>query len=229
MNAKTTTPLEDEELTSALPPEEEELSSGNGRLAIIVALLVGVVVLGYALLPAQTTRRIANAMPIMELGEASVTGHRIAEPAKAEAPAEEAATAPAVANQETSRAATVAAASVGKPAAVVAAPAPEPVAIEPVPAAAPAAEAAPATVAISGRILDEDGYPLAGATVMLKGSRKATGTDANGNYTLEVPAGDNTLVYGYGGYEDQEVHTRNSQAQNVTLVPRENAPRRRRR
>lgn len=228
MNAKTTTPLEDEKTTGTLPPEEEDLSSGNSRLAIIVALLVAVVVLGYALLPAQTTRRIANAMPIMELGEASVTGHRIAEPAKAADPDEDATAAPAVANKETGRA-TPAAMTASKPDAAVAAPAPEPVAIEPVPAATPAAEAAPATVAISGRILDEDGYPLAGATVMLKGSRKATGTDANGNYTLEVPAGDNTLVYGYGGYEDQEVHTRSSQAQNVTLVPRENAPRRRRR
>ncbi|WP_139922552.1 carboxypeptidase-like regulatory domain-containing protein [Hymenobacter sp. DG01] len=228
MNAKTTTPLEDEETTGTLPPEEE-LSSGNGRLAIIVALLVGVVVLGYVLLPSQTTRRIANAMPVMELGEASVTGHRISESAKAEAPGEDAtAAAPAPTNQGTNRAATAASVA-GKPEVAPATPAPEPVAIEPVPAAAPAAEAAPATVAISGRILDEDGYPLAGATVMLKGSRKATGTDANGNYTLEVPAGDNTLVYGYGGYEDQEVHTRNNQAQNVTLVPRENAPRRRRR
>lgn len=80
---------------------------------------------------------------------------------------------------------------------------------------------------LSGRILDEDGRPMAGATVLLKGSRKGTGTDANGVYTLEVPAGENALVYGYGGYVDQEVRTRGSQPVNVTLLPAEGTKRRR--
>lgn len=236
MNAKTTTPSEPEEVSPELLPEEDdELSSGNGRLAIIVGILVVVVMLGYVLLPAQATRRIVSAMPpIMQLGEANVTGHRppaetqAAEVAEAEP---EAATSAANANSKPESKAQVASAEPA-PAATTAADvaAPDPVAVEPVPAAAPAApEAAPATVTVSGRILDEEGHPLAGATVLLKGSRKATGTDANGNYTLEVPAGDNTLVYGYGGYEDQELHSRTGQTHNVTLLPREDAPRRRRR
>ncbi|GGG42958.1 carboxypeptidase-like regulatory domain-containing protein [Hymenobacter glacieicola] len=236
MDAKTTTPVEQDELTPDLNHEEEELSSGNGRLAIIVGIIVAVVVLGYVLLPAQATRRITNAMPIMELGEASVTGHREKEAAstteeetanKADAEAEAA----AVTKKSMNRSATAtpetgAATALAAPSADAAA---EPVAIEPVPAAPAATEASPATVTLSGRILDEEGQPLAGATVMLKGSRRVAGTDANGNYSIEVPAGDNTLVYGYGGYEDHEVHARNGQAQNVTLVPREDAPRRRRR
>ena len=94
--------------------------------------------------------------------------------------------------------------------------------------AAPEAPAAPANVTLSGRILDENGRPLAGATVLVKGSRKGTGTDANGNYSIEVPAGENALVYGYGGYQDQEVRTRGAQPVNVTLLPSENGKRRRR-
>lgn len=228
MNAEPTTPLETEEPALPLPEQEEEdLSSGNGRLAIIVGVIVAMVVLGYALLPTQTTRRLAAAMPIMQLGEANVTGHRTPEEAEAVA-----AGAPAVApvSVATGKPAARAAATPAAPseASAPAAAEAEPVAIEPVPAPE-AAEAAPATVSVSGRVLDEEGQPLAGATVMLKGTRKAAGTDANGNYTLEVPAGDNTLVYGYGGYEDQEVRTRNSPTHNVTLVPREEAPRRRRR
>ncbi|UOQ76969.1 carboxypeptidase-like regulatory domain-containing protein [Hymenobacter sp. 5516J-16] len=234
MNAKTPTPVEHDELMPDLNHEEDELSSGNGRLAIIVGIIVAVVVLGYVLLPAQATRRIANAMPIMELGEASVTGHREKEAAPAteeEATTETEANAEAATKKAASRSATAtpetaAATTLAAPGTEAAA---EPVAIEPVPAAPAAPEAAPATVTLSGRILDEEGQPLAGATVMLKGSRKVAGTDANGNYSIEVPAGDNTLVYGYGGYEDHEVHARNGQPQNVTLVPREDAPRRRRR
>ncbi|RPD48577.1 hypothetical protein DNI29_08155 [Hymenobacter sediminis] len=230
MNAKTTTPLETEEPALPLPHEEEEdLSSGNGRLAIIVGIIVAVVVLGYALLPTQATRRIAAAMPIMQLGEANVTGHRTPEEAKAAAATEDEVptTAPVAAGKPAAPAAPTPASGLNAEQPLVSTEA-EPVAIEPVPAAE-VTEVAPATVAISGRVLDEEGQPLAGATVMLKGTRKATGTDANGNYTLEVPAGDNTLVYGYGGYEDQELKARNTQTHTVTLVPREEAPRRRRR
>jgi hypothetical protein len=64
---------------------------------------------------------------------------------------------------------------------------------------------------------------------LLKGSRKGTSTDANGNYTLEVPNGENNLHYGYGGYEDQEMRIKGSQNGNVTLIPSEKSGRRGRR
>ncbi len=93
---------------------------------------------------------------------------------------------------------------------------------------APVASAAPATAPLVGRVLDEYGKPLVGATVLLKGSSKGTSTDAAGNYTLEVPAGENTLLYGYGGYEDEVVRTHAGLTVNVTLTPRPDAPKRRR-
>ena len=70
---------------------------------------------------------------------------------------------------------------------------------------APAAEAASEileiskvrTILLHGRILNEKGQPLAGATVLQKGTAYGTSTDANGNYSLRVPAGSQTtLQYG---------------------------------
>jgi hypothetical protein len=103
-------------------------------------------------------------------------------------------------------------------------PAAAPVAAEatPAPAAEPVAApapAAPATHTQAGRVLDENGRPLVGATVMLRGSTKGTSTDASGSYTLEVPNGENTFLVGYGGYEDETATSRDGQPLNVTLLP----------
>ncbi|RTQ45890.1 hypothetical protein EJV47_23970 [Hymenobacter gummosus] len=87
---------------------------------------------------------------------------------------------------------------------------------------APATEAASAIrmVTLKGRILDKSGKPLIGATVLQKGTRFGVSTDANGNYTMRVPAGQQTLVYGYGGYQDQELQVQNAAPTDVTLTPR---------
>ncbi|GAA4391505.1 carboxypeptidase-like regulatory domain-containing protein [Hymenobacter koreensis] len=83
--------------------------------------------------------------------------------------------------------------------------------------------AAMRTVTVRGRILDENGKPLVGATVLEKGSLRGVSTDANGNYSLRVLAGrPTTLAYGYGGYADDELQVRGNATNNVTLVPRDN-------
>ncbi|WP_151088672.1 carboxypeptidase-like regulatory domain-containing protein [Hymenobacter baengnokdamensis] len=102
------------------------------------------------------------------------------------------------------------------------APLPAPVVAEAAPAPAPelvAAPAPPATRTQAGRVLDENGRPLVGATVLLRGSSKGTSTDANGSYTLEVPNGENTFLIGYGGYEDETISSRDGQPLTVTLLP----------
>ena len=76
-------------------------------------------------------------------------------------------------------------------------------------------------VVMHGRILNEKGLPLAGATVLQKGTSYGTSTDANGNYSLRVPAGTTTLQYGYGGYAEQEVNAAGAVAAPVTLQPKE--------
>lgn len=73
---------------------------------------------------------------------------------------------------------------------------------------------------VRGRILDENGRPLAGATVLDKASRRGVSTNAAGEYTLLVPTGrPTTLAYGYGGYSDDEIQVKGGRVENVTLVP----------
>jgi len=71
----------------------------------------------------------------------------------------------------------------------------------------------------SGRIVDEAGQPLVGATVLLKGTTRGTSTDANGDYSLPVPAGTNTFIFAYSGYEQEVAQSRDGQPLLVTLVP----------
>ena len=86
----------------------------------------------------------------------------------------------------------------------------------------------PTMTKLTGRIVDENGEPLVGATVLLKGTSTGTSTDAHGNYALDVPSGvQSSLIFGYGGYEDQEMSARGTQPLNVTLTPRAKSRRRR--
>ncbi|WP_046244428.1 carboxypeptidase-like regulatory domain-containing protein [Hymenobacter terrenus] len=87
--------------------------------------------------------------------------------------------------------------------------------------AAEASNASMRTTTVQGRILDENGRPLVGATVLDKVSGRGVGTDANGNYTLRVPAAQaSKLQFGYGGYADEEIQVKGGSVQNMTLVPR---------
>jgi len=70
---------------------------------------------------------------------------------------------------------------------------------------------------VTGRIIaKDDGLAIPGATVKVKGTSIGTVTDANGNYSLEVPAGNPTLTYSFVGYQ-QEERNANSPMINVTL------------
>jgi hypothetical protein len=95
--------------------------------------------------------------------------------------------------------------------------------LTPVAAASPAAESGAVFSrdmrTQSGRIIDEAGEPLVGATVLLKGTTRGASTDANGNYFLAVPLGTNTFVFGYSGYQDEVAQSRDGQPLTVTLLP----------
>ncbi|HEY9118022.1 MAG TPA: carboxypeptidase regulatory-like domain-containing protein, partial [Roseivirga sp.] len=58
---------------------------------------------------------------------------------------------------------------------------------------------------ITGRVIDELGLPMPGASVVLTDLNKGIPTDANGYYTLiEVPAGQHTLTVTFIGYKKIE-------------------------
>ncbi|MFN3394555.1 MAG: carboxypeptidase-like regulatory domain-containing protein, partial [Candidatus Thermochlorobacter sp.] len=51
----------------------------------------------------------------------------------------------------------------------------------------------------------EDGSPLIGASVQVKGTRVGVKTNVNGQYTIQVPPEGTTLVFSYIGYRTVEV------------------------
>jgi|WetSurMetagenome_2_1015567.scaffolds.fasta_scaffold11305_2 TonB-linked SusC/RagA family outer membrane protein len=63
----------------------------------------------------------------------------------------------------------------------------------------------------------EDGKPVIGCTVQLKGTVTGTTTDINGKYLLAVPQNATTLVFSYIGMKTQEVEIGGSQVIDVSL------------
>lgn len=59
--------------------------------------------------------------------------------------------------------------------------------------------------AITGAVHDEQGQPLPGVSVLLKGTTVGTVTDASGNYSIQAPDTHGTLVFSYVGFETKEV------------------------
>ncbi|MBC8111433.1 MAG: carboxypeptidase-like regulatory domain-containing protein, partial [Verrucomicrobia bacterium] len=57
---------------------------------------------------------------------------------------------------------------------------------------------------VSGRVFDEDGTPLPGVNVSVKGTTQGVATNAEGRYELLVPA-NGTLVFSFVGYVAQEI------------------------
>lgn len=72
-------------------------------------------------------------------------------------------------------------------------------------------------ITISGKVTDEAGMPLHGATVVVKGTKIITTTDAKGEFTLQVPGLKSVLVINYVGYQLQEVNLVNSKMLRITL------------
>lgn len=84
-------------------------------------------------------------------------------------------------------------------------------------------EATPGTTrqqsVVKGKITDENGLPIPGAGVMLKGSATGTASDKDGNYLIPVPSGGGTLIFTFIGYTPQEIAVNNRTQLDVSLKP----------
>ncbi len=58
---------------------------------------------------------------------------------------------------------------------------------------------------VSGNVTGEQGEPLIGATVLVKGTTMGTVTDFDGNFELNVPDEYNMLMVSFVGYTDQDI------------------------
>ena len=234
--------VSDEQYDPNLDAQDEEVTSGgNNKLLYILIAGLLVLIFGYVALPKGNGNEggLTSVTPSFMLDDAAVTAtsptaadsiaaglKAVPVPASVDDEKDEKVVAKIAVTRPVATSVAPVAVAADAPAAAPVAAVPEPVAVAPVAAPEPVA---PTNVTMSGKIDDENGRPMVGATVMLKGSNKATSTDANGNYSLEIPAGiDNTLMYGYGGYDDEVVRSRGTQPVNVTLTPRAKAGRKRR-
>ncbi|PXX24905.1 TonB-dependent receptor domain-containing protein [Arenibacter sp. ARW7G5Y1] len=62
---------------------------------------------------------------------------------------------------------------------------------------------------IKGTVLDEEGTPLPGASIVIKGTTTGTTTDFDGNFTIEASMGD-ILVVSYIGFETLQLTVNNT-------------------
>ncbi len=72
---------------------------------------------------------------------------------------------------------------------------------------------------VIGNIADENGNPLPGATVILKGNKDVHAiADIDGNYSISVPDRWAVLTFNYIGFLPQEIQVENRRVVNVTMA-----------
>jgi len=73
------------------------------------------------------------------------------------------------------------------------------------------------TKTISGKISDEQGNPIRGASILVKGTKEGSSTDRNGDFTISAPVSATTLVISFVGYALQEVDITSGATISVSL------------
>ena len=71
---------------------------------------------------------------------------------------------------------------------------------------------------IRGTVRDESGNPVQGASVIVKGTKRGTVTNASGLFTIDANTGE-TLVISYVGYAIQEILIENLSEITTSLKP----------
>jgi hypothetical protein len=84
------------------------------------------------------------------------------------------------------------------------------------------ANAMQAQKTVSGKVTDTDGNPLADVSVQVKGTKKLTATNRNGEYSIDALATD-LLVFTSVGYANREVAINNLKAVDVILAQQNKA------
>lgn len=72
---------------------------------------------------------------------------------------------------------------------------------------------------ISGKVTDKTANQgLPGVTVLVKGTTVGTSSNADGGFSINIPAASKTLVFSFIGYTSQEVSIGASNTIDITLV-----------
>jgi TonB-linked SusC/RagA family outer membrane protein len=71
---------------------------------------------------------------------------------------------------------------------------------------------------VTGKVVDAQGLALPGVSIVVKGTTTGTVSSAEGDYTLNVPSPNSTLVFSYIGFTSQEVPLNGRNSVNLTLA-----------
>ncbi|MDR0559284.1 MAG: SusC/RagA family TonB-linked outer membrane protein [Prevotellaceae bacterium] len=71
---------------------------------------------------------------------------------------------------------------------------------------------------VSGKVSDSSGEPLAGVSVVIKGTNVGVSTDAGGNYSINSTGASNVLVFSLMGFTPQEITVGSRTSINVSLA-----------
>jgi TonB-linked SusC/RagA family outer membrane protein len=74
----------------------------------------------------------------------------------------------------------------------------------------------PEILQVRGTVLDADGQPLTGATIIIEGTTTGTVADIDGNFAIECPKG-STLSISFMGYKGQQVTVTTADKLKITL------------
>lgn len=72
---------------------------------------------------------------------------------------------------------------------------------------------------MTGQVLDENGEPIIGATVQVKGTQKGVSTDLDGNFSLNNIHVGNEISVSYIGYHPKTIRVDNGQPLQITMEP----------
>ena len=73
-------------------------------------------------------------------------------------------------------------------------------------------------IRVTGKVTDENGNPLAGASIRVKGTNLGVSADSKGDFAITVPD-DAVLIFSYVGYDERQVPVSGQSTINMQLRP----------
>ncbi|MFY7963768.1 MAG: carboxypeptidase-like regulatory domain-containing protein [Chitinophagaceae bacterium] len=76
----------------------------------------------------------------------------------------------------------------------------------------------PKAIIINGKVVDEKGKAIAGATVKIKGTTKGVSTNENGDFTIKSTVNNAVLIVSASGFKSHYIATKNKMYISITLI-----------
>ena len=71
---------------------------------------------------------------------------------------------------------------------------------------------------VKGNVKDMGGESLPGVNVTIKGTNQGVSTDGDGNYSINIPEGNNSLVFSFVGFSTEEIFVGNQSVIDVVML-----------